>query len=161
MNLNKGITIIALIITVVVMLILAGVGVYYGSDAIEKARLEDIRTNMFQIKSKAKIVAEQYNFKDIDNLVGTPLYEENKTMQDYVAQAIPDELESIFSNLENKDKLYLWSQNDLNNEGLNSIQINAEEFYIVYYDLKDTNATEVYYSKGFDGAYSLTDLQNK
>lgn len=158
---NKGITIVALIITVVIMLILAGVGIYYGSDAIDKARLEDIRTDMISIKTKAKIVAEQYNFKDIDNLVGIPVYTEDRNIQDNIIQALPDELKNIFSGLENKENIYFWSQEDLNNEGLNAIKINAEEFYIIYYNLEDTNATEVYYSKGFDGAYSLTDLQNK
>ena len=43
---EKGITIIALIITIILMLILAGVGMHFGSDAIERTRLEDIKTDM-------------------------------------------------------------------------------------------------------------------
>ena len=69
LKIENGITIIALIITIILMLILAGVGMHFGSDALDKAKLEDIKTNMISIKTKAKIVAEQYNFKDIDNLI--------------------------------------------------------------------------------------------
>ena len=68
MNLKKekGITIVALIITVILMLILVGVGIDFGTDAINKARLEDIKTDMISIKTRAKIITEQYNFKDIE-----------------------------------------------------------------------------------------------
>ena len=73
LRMEKGITIIALIITIILMLILAGVGIHFGTDAIDKAKLEDIKTDMISIKTKAKIIAEQYNFKDIDSLIGSQI----------------------------------------------------------------------------------------
>lgn len=143
MNLNKesGITIIALVITLILMLILVGVGIHFGTDAIDKAKLEDIKTDMISIKTKAKIVAEQYNFKDIENLVGSLITdEEAKTIK-----------------VENSNQVLKWSSEDLNNQGLSTI--NGDE-YIVAYDLDNPNNCEVYYLNGYEGKYSLTDLQN-
>lgn len=152
LNKEKGITIVALVISVVIILILAGVGVYYGKDAINKAKLEDIRTNMLSIKAKAKIVVEQYNFKDRENLVGTEYANTSNN-------SIPEELKNIFATLD-QSKLYVWTQEDLNSEGLNGIKIDEGYFYIVYYNLDDTNATEIYYSQGYEGKYSLTELKD-
>lgn len=168
MNLKKenGITIIALVITVIIMIMLAGVSVYYGSDAVKKGKLEDIKTNMISIKTKAKIVVEEYNFKDIENLVGTKLDNdvEQAGMQ-FGTYKIPDELQKIFEakdeNGENKfdiTRLYVWTKEDLASQSLSAINIDNEAFYIVYYNLENTNECEVYYSKGFDGKYSLSEL---
>lgn len=168
MNLKKenGITIIALVITVIIMIMLAGVSVYYSSDAIKKGKLEDIKTNMISIKTKAKIVVEEYNFKDIENLVGTKL--DNDVEQagiQFGTYKIPDELQKIFEakdeNGENKfdiTRLYVWTKEDLASQSLSAINIDNEAFYIVYYNLENTNECEVYYSKGFDGKYSLSEL---
>lgn len=170
MNLKKenGITIVALVITVIIMLMIAGVSIYYASDGIQKAKLEDIKTNMISIKTKAKIVAEEYNFKDIENLVGTKL--DNDAEQDGLqieTYKIPDELQKIF---EAKDengeakfdiaKLYVWTSEDLEGQSLSAISIDNEKFYIVYYNLDNTNECEIYYSKGFEGKYSLSELQD-
>ena len=137
---EKGITIIALIITIILMLILAGVGMHFGSDAIERTRLEDIKTDMSSIKTKAKIVAEKYNFKDIDNLIGSEITDEE-------AQKL---------GIENSSETRKWSSNDLNEQGLSTI---AGDIYVVKYNLEDPNNCEVYYLTGYEGKYSLTDLE--
>ena len=72
MKKENGITIIVLIITIILMLILAGVGIHYGTGAINKAKLEDIKTDMISIKTKAKIIADEYNFEeDVEDKKGT------------------------------------------------------------------------------------------
>ena len=143
MNLDKdnGITIIALIIVVIIMLILVGVGVHFGTDAIDRAKLEDIKTDMLSIKAKAKIIADHYNFKDIDNLVGNPITDEE-------AQKL---------GVTNSNQICKWSRTDLDNQGLSTIEGNV---YIVYYDLENPNNCEIYYLNGYHEKYSLTDLQN-
>ncbi len=167
LKIENGITIIALIITIILMLILVGVGVHFSGDALDKAKLEDIKTDMISIKTKAKIVAEQYNFKDIDNLIGTKLdqndEEEGIQNETYI---IPNGLKTILEGSGEEtekidiSKLYIWTKEDLNNQGLNTIDINNEQFYIVYYNLKDTNKSEIYYSQGFQGQYSLDTLND-
>lgn len=168
LKIEKGITIVALIITIILMLILVGVGTYYGGDALDKARLEDIKTNMISIRTKAKIVAEQYNFKDIDNLVGTKLDTDDSEggiqSGDY---SVSNELKQLLESKNEEgeslidiDNLYVWTKEDLNNQGLNTIDTDNSEFYIVYYNLNDTNKCEIYYSQGFEGKYTLTELEN-
>lgn len=168
LKVENGITIIALIITIILMLILAGVGMHFGGDALDKAKLEDIKTEMLSIKPKAKIVADKYNFKDIDNLVGTPL--DQDVDQEGIQTStykISDELNAIFNEKDEKgkakidiSKLYVWTKEDLNSQGLNTIDVDENKFYIVYYNLKDANACEVYYSRGIQGQYSLNALQD-
>ena len=142
MNLNneKAITIIALIITIIVMLILAGVGVHFGNEALNKAKLEDIKTDMSSIKTKAKIVAEKYNFKDIDNLIGSEITDE----------------ETQKLGIENSSEIRKWSSSDLSEQGLSTID---GDIYVVKYNLEDPNNCEVYYLTGYEGKYSLTDLE--
>lgn len=170
MNLKRqnGITIVALVITVIIMLVLAGVSVYYASDAIQKGKLEDIKTNMISIKTKAKIVAEEYNFKDIENLVGVKL-DENGEQEGLQAETykIPDELKRKFEEKnENGEakfditRLYIWTNEDLEAQSLGAIDIDNEKFYIVYYNLENTNECEIYYSKGFEGKYNLSELNS-
>lgn len=141
MNLkNKnGITIVALVITVVVMLILVGVTIEMGTKSIDESEKQDIITNMISIKTKAKIVKDKYNFKDIESLVGTLL-------EDEIAE-IPED---------KKSNCYIWTQDDLNEQELSSIKVDEDNFYIIYYG---DDGIEVYYSKGINGKYSLTELQ--
>lgn len=150
---KKGITIVALVVTVVIMLVLLGVAVEYGSSAINRAKLEDRKTDMISIKTRAKIIAEEYNFNDIENLVGTQYTEDTSFNK--------QDIDSVFSEFteDEKDNLYIWTQNDLNNEGLNTIEIYTDDYYIVYYDLENTNQCEVYFSRGINGKHSLTELQ--
>ena len=144
MSSEKGITIIALVITVVLMLILVGVGINYGGDALDRARLEDIRTDMISIKTKAKIIVEQYNFKDIESLPGSELTEE--------------ELQTLNLSEENSDNIRKWSSSDLSSQNLSSIE---GDKYVVKYDLENPNNCEVYYLEGYKGEYSLTELQGE
>ena len=122
------------------MIILAAVGIEFGNDAVNNAKLEDIKTNMISIKTKAKIVTEQYNFKDIDSLVGCTITDEEATKL----------------NLTNSENIRKWSSSDLSSQNLFNIEGDA---YIVSYDLENPNNCEVYYIKGYEGKYSLTELQ--
>lgn len=141
LKMEKGITIIALIITIILMLLLIGVTIHFSTDAIDKANLEDIKTDMISIKTRAKIVAEQYNFKDIDALVGSEITDEE-------AQKL---------GLTNNNKIRKWSSSDLAGQNLGAIE---GDIYIVSYDLDDPNGCEVYYLEGYEGKYSLSELQN-
>ena len=138
---QKGITIIALVITIILMLILVGVTIYFSTDAIDKAKLEDIKTDMISIKTRAKIVAEEYNFKDIESLVGSQITNEE-------AQKL---------GLENSENIRKWSSSDLSSQNLGAID---GDLYIVKYDLENPNNCEIYYLNGYNGNYSLTELEN-
>ncbi len=140
MNKQSGITMVALIITVIIMLILLGVGVNYGVDSIKKAKLEDIKTDMISIKTKAKIIVDEYNFKDIDELKGVEI-----------------EDAALLHKL-GIEEGYIWDKETLEEQGLSTIE---EDKYVVKYDTNNSSNCEVYYKDGIDGAYSLTQLQEK
>ena len=112
------------------MLIIIGISVHYGLDAIDKATLEDIKTNMISIKTRAKIIADEYNYGDIDSLKGV-------TTQSSVLQSLGLEGENY----------YTWDKATLTEQGLSNIEENA---YIVHYNLENPNECEVYYIDGFE-----------
>ena len=95
---------------------------------------------MISIKTKAKIVAEQFNFKDIETLVGSRI----------------TDAEANKLGIENSDKILKWSSVDLGNQNLSNIE---GDIYVVSYNLDNPNNCEVYCLKGFEGKYSLTELQ--
>jgi len=145
LKIEKGITLVALVITIILMMILVGVTVHFSTDAINKANLEDIKTDMISIKTRAKIVAEQYNFKDIENLVGSQI-----TAEEAVKLNLTEQWES------NSDKILKWSSSDLSSQNLGAIE---GDIYVVSYDLENPNNCEVFYLEGYEGMHSLTQLQ--
>ena len=58
-NNNKGITLLALAITIIVLSIIAGISINAGKQAIDQAEFQTIETNMLIIKAKAKSYAEE------------------------------------------------------------------------------------------------------
>lgn len=147
---QKGITIIALVITIIVLIIITSVTVYSGSSVIKQAKLQTINTNMMLIQAKTKTLAEQAKFNnDTSNYKGVIV--SNISGNDYIDKLVNDGV------IEDTDNSYLLSTEDLQDLGLEKIDI--EEGYIVNYDTE-----EVIYVKGFenDGTtyYKLSDLKN-
>lgn len=75
LNNNKGVTLIALTITIIVMLIIAGITIYGGSKLIQNAQVEDVKTNMLLVQAEVKNYVEQAKF-------------ERKTIEDMVNEGI-------------------------------------------------------------------------
>jgi len=61
---ERGITLIALIITVVLLFIIGGVSIMGGISVVDTAKAETIETNMFTIKAKAKEYIENVDSKN-------------------------------------------------------------------------------------------------
>ena len=62
MKRNNGITMVALIITIILILILAGIPIGVGSKVIKQSELENLKTNMMLIKVKGKEYVENANY---------------------------------------------------------------------------------------------------
>ena len=62
MDKNKGITMIVLVITIALLLILAGISIQGGGSIIKRADLENLKTDMLLIKVKGKEYVENANF---------------------------------------------------------------------------------------------------
>ena len=62
MKKNKGITMVALVITIVLLLILAGISIGTGGNIIKRTELENLKTGMILIEVKGKEYVENANF---------------------------------------------------------------------------------------------------
>ena len=144
---SKGITLIALVITVIVLLIIATISINYGMEIAQKSNIESIKTNMLLIEAKSKLYAEEYNFSgDANSLYGT------------VASSVTDEtVQNFISGVGSSYASYYYlSLQDLSEMGLS---IN-KGYYLVNYDI---NNFEVVYVTGVELEgnvyYTLTDIR--
>ena len=148
---NKGITIIALIVTIIIMMILASVTIEFGTGEIQRAKLEDIKTTMLLIKGRAKIVAEKESFGESYDNTGMV------KLADATSYNISN-LQNIFNSLGDTSNLYIWEQTAMDNNNID-VEITTQDFFVV-----DYSTGEVYYSLGYtyegNTYYSLTDMQN-
>lgn len=155
---ENGITLIALTVTIIVLLILAGISISAGSGTIKKAQLEELRSNMLLIQAKAKEYVEEANFKmgiNPDSAkkaeVRKAVYEDEAKLKP--AKGIPAPSEIPVS----EDTCYQVTEDAMKLWGINGIELNDNEYYLINFN--DTDATlEVYNTQGYDGKYSLTEI---
>lgn len=161
----QGITIISLIVTIVILIILAGIGVNSGKDVIIKAKLEELRTNMLLIEAKAKEYVENANFK-----LGIKIDEAedkaeriNKAKGELKGSFIENtsQYSNVIGNNEEYVYYYQLNESDLSDMGLSKIE--TDGIYIIKYDIKNIQV-EVYNTKGFESKgttyYALSDIEN-
>lgn len=151
---QKGITLIALSITIVVMLILASITIYYSKDLINNAKIQDLSTNMLLIQAKAKECVEEANFQkvDIDKaddiLLGTKLIGS-------VAEEPAIKTGKI--DMEKENYYYYLPEDVLTNMGLKNISPEECGYFVVLYDIANIKV-EVINTNGYDGMYTLTEI---
>lgn len=132
----KGITLVSLVITIIVLLIITSITIYTGGNIIKKADLQTINTNMMLIQAKVKTISEQAKFnKDTSKYKGTKISQ--ITGNSKIQKLIDDKI------IEDNENSYLLSQDDLNTMGLEKIK--NEDGYVVNYD-----TDEIIYVKGFE-----------
>ena len=155
---NKGITLVALVVTIVVLLIIAGIGINYGIDTIKRAQLEELRTNMLLIEAKAKEYVEEANFKMGKSPDDAKKAEVRQEVYVDTAKLLPSTNVSAPPSIP-VSECYLVTEDTMKSWGLEDIKLEDGEEYLIKFD--DTNATvEVYNTLGYDGKYSLTDIDN-
>lgn len=122
---EKGISLVVLVITVIVLLIIAAITVYQGNEIIRSTRLQSLKTDLLLIQAKVQIYSEQANFESNNSMLkGTALTESWQGLE------------------ANNEKIRSLSKQDLVDMGLD---IKAEDGdYIV-----DYQNNEVYYKKGY------------
>lgn len=159
---NKGITLVALTITIIILLIIAGISISAGGNMIKKANLEGLKTNMLLIQAKAKQYVEEANFK-----IGKSTEDTNKISEVrneiYVEKA---KLDVATNEIKNKinvtgDNFYVLTKADNKDTysewGLDKIELENGEYYVIEFNENDLTV-EVYNTLGFNGKYSLTDI---
>lgn len=165
---NKGVTLASLVITIIVLLIIAGITTNLSNEIIKQAKLQDLKTNMLLIQAKAKTLAEEVNFEtanlDPNNtehaekigtiktnkLIGTAFESCTETIKTAATSAGVTE----------PTDFYYLSQENLLQMGIN-IEVPEGAYYLVKYNFEDT---EVVYTAGYkyEGVvyYKLSELNN-
>lgn len=173
---NKGITIVTLVITIIVLLILAGVSIGTGNKVIKSSELENVKTNMLLIKAKGKEYVENANFKLGTNFENATDKETRITTakgelkgEEITDSNIFDEGMNITQETINNDNAnyiyyYKLDKNNLTDMGITNVKSDEKSgWYIIKYDIKNVEV-EVYNTAGFENEgskyYSLTDIQN-
>ena len=180
MKKNRGITMVALVITIVVLLIIAGISIGVGNNAIKNSKLENLKTNMLLIEVKAKEQLENAKFRlgtSFDKATEEEKTNRVNTAKSELSEFTEDEIVdgNIFNNNtkittkkieeDNKNNIYYYklSTKNLIDMGLKNVKSDEKNgYYIVKYNLKDSTI-EIYNTKGFDDegnvVYSLTDIK--
>lgn len=152
---EKGITLLVLVITIIVLLILAGVGITQVGDILEQVNKETICTDMLLIQAKSKVLNEKANFnKDETILKGQKISEvtNNEQINNLTSKGVIDTAE------ENYAKYYVWNKQVIEELKLGLENIEENQIYIVNYATE-----EVIYPQGYkhtDGNtyYKLSEL---
>ena len=175
---NKGITMVTLIITIIVLLIIAGISIGTGNKVIKSSELENVKTNMLLIKAKGKEYVENANF-NLGTTIDTVSEEEKsnriqKAKEGLKGEEIQDNsifdgninitLDNIKADNENYIYYYKLTTQNLVDIGISKVKSDEDDgWYIIKYDIKNVKI-EVYNTKGFENGetkyYSLTEIQD-
>lgn len=157
---EKGVTLIALAITIVVLLIIAGISIKGGTSAIKMAQLEELKTNMLLIQAKGRQYVEDVNFKiGIEPDKKTTEEKADIRRQVYEEEAKLRKAEDVPANFGITDTTtcYWLTEEAQKLWGLDKIEIIDNEAYLIQFNETDLSV-EVYNTIGYDENYSLTDI---
>ena len=163
MHRNRGVTLLSLVITIIILLIIAGISINSGKGIIKQAQLEELKTNMLLIEAKAKGYVEEANFKmgiNPDDAKKSEVRNEVYVSNAKLATANDITVDSSIPTSE----CYKLTQEAIDEWGLNEIEVKEGEHYLIQF--KDTItaentslSVEVYNTKGYNGKYSLTEIE--
>lgn len=159
-NKTEGITLVALSITIIVMLILAGVGIYGSTSMIKEAKLEELNTNMLLIQAKAREYVEDATFKmginsdeEKKNNVRNEVYVQNAKLQKATDSEIPSNFE-----ITDTTTCYWLTTEAQTSWGLDKMNLGETEKYLIQFK-EDDVTVEVYNTVGYEDNYSLTEIE--
>ena len=154
---EKGVTLIALIITIIILMIIAGISIYNGRDVLKNAKLEELRTNMLLIQAKSKEYIEQATFQMGINSDDSKKAEVRQEV--YVNDAGLEKADSVPSQFKISDTstCYWLTEAAQQKWGLEEIKLEDQEKYLIQFD-EENQIVEVYNTLGYDEKYSLTEI---
>lgn len=169
---ERGVTLIVLVVTIIVLLILASITMYGGTDMIDKSRLEGLKTNMLLIQTKAKEYVENAKFQlgikpeeatePMKEKARLELEGEDKGTKVNVGDPIANEVTRIgISQTEiEQGNVYWLSTSNLEKMGIKGTKSDEKSgYYIIVYNMEEISA-EIYNTVGYKDIYSLTDIEN-
>lgn len=126
---QKGITIVALVVTIIVMVILTWISLGTGYSVVKDIRIGRIISNMALVKAKAETVYEQYQFSGKEeDLVG------KEVILDFVTEKEIEIIEQKAGNYDFENwKWYEWSPETLIKQGLDASLLKEGQYFYVNY----------------------------
>ncbi len=164
MNLReeKGITLVSLAITIIVLTIIAGLTINIGLEIVEEVKLETLETNMLLVEAKAREYVEEADFKlGVDE---TKRAENLASVRQeiYITEA---KLELIGASVsipssitESRSNIYVLTNEAMQLWGLDELELDRDEKYLIVFNENDVSV-EIYNTKGYDEKYSLTEIE--
>lgn len=141
---EKGISLIILTITVVILIIISGIVINEGVGEIENVQQTSIKTNLLLIQARGKEYVEKTNYN-----IGTgekTEEEKNSIKAEYLkGSAYSGELPI---QLKDNQEAYALSSDDMNEMGLQELSEKSNE-YIMLYNIADVSV-DVLYIPGVD-----------
>ena len=169
---ERGVTLIALAVTIIVLLILASITMYGGTDIINRSKLEGLKTNMLLIQTKAKEYVENAKFQlgikpeeatePMKEKARLELEGEEKGNKVISGDSMESEATKIgISQQEIEQGNVFWlSTSNLEKMGIKGTKSDEKRgYYIIVYKMEEISA-EIYNTVGYKNVYSLTDLEN-
>ena len=164
---NKGVTLISLIITIIVLIIITGISITAGKTTIQKARLEELKTNMYLIQAKAKEYVEEANFRignnyeDLEkaNSIRHDVYTDKAQLGEALTPSeIPDYVKGLEIDF-NNPICYELTEEARKSWKLDKIEMEEDEQYIIVFD-EGEEQVYVFNTIGFDGLHSLWEIEH-
>ena len=161
---TNGVTLAALVVTIIVLAIIASIAIYSGKEMVEKAQIEELKTNMLLIQAKSKEYVEKVNFKiGIDSSKKTD--EEKQTIRDEIYGTASEDgaqLEKATDipanfKISNTSTCYWLTPAAQKKWGLEQIELEEKERYLIQFN-ETEETVEIYNTIGYEGKYSLTDI---
>lgn len=156
----EGVSLIALCITIMVIVILVGIGIYGSTNMIKEVKLEELKTNMLLIQAKARECVKDASFQmgmnpdDVKkDSVRNEIYREKAKLQ----KATEHEIPSNFG-ITDMTNCYWLTTEAQTSWGLSKLQLKNKERYLIQFNETD-ETVEIYNTVGYHGQYSLTAIE--
>ncbi len=133
---EKGVTLVALIITIIVMIILASITIAASTNLNKETQLKNLQTNMMLIQAKAEEIYNKYECGDISELPGEDC----------------DDNDALTSLNQSNDEEYIKHLVNSTEEKNLGLEVGSEDFYVNY------KTGEVYSKTGFKEGNTIKHL---
>lgn len=161
---ENGVSLPILLVVVVVIAIVATVIGKYGMLMMTETKLQDLRTDMLLIQAETKKDLEEIRFQTV-NLDSNKEedFEKIKQIRQECLKGTPVQETDILNNIPTEisidENCYYLDESILKDIGVKETDSEKYGYYIVKYDF-DNTTTEVMNTKGYEGQYTLTQLEN-
>lgn len=152
---KKGITLVSLIVTIVVMGILLSVTVIYSSDLMQKSKMTDYIGYMKLVKARADVVLEEDYFNG-DGITGVQI---GNIQVENIIGNIEDKLDEEWKNC----IFVKWEADDIANQGIDKSILKNTNYFVIVFNTESRKTVDVIYSEGCELkgeiCYTLTAME--